>query len=751
MPVSQRGGGLSQNFSMPQSVGMLGQVLDGKYRIEARLGSGGMGDVYRATRLLIGDSVAIKILHPHLARDPQAAERFRREAVTATQLRHRNVVAIYDVGISAAHNVPYILMELAEGFSLRQIIKEYGTLPLDFVVTVAAQVCAALDEAHRLGIVHRDIKPENIIAHQTTTGWQIKILDFGIAKLYNQGDIGLTQDGTSLGTPQYMSPEQCLGQDLDGRSDVYSAGIVLYEMLCGTVPFKSPTASAIAIYQVQSAPTRLIEQDASIDLGVEAVILKSLEKHPDARQQSASALSQELIKAATAAFKSGKTAISAVPIAAPEVEPELDAHVSGQATDSSTNTSKASDEEVVLPLERGVESSAGKLLDETQVVEIVDSAKLGEMSEDLSTEVETVSSEHTESPSASIPHGPSEESDHVPQSGQYLDAVPQPMEDLEDIPAGEAAFDAEASSALPRPESGVSSPITGEHSDLQLFNEGELSGGRPGKTISIIVAAGVLFAIFAGGFVWWNYSGSNTASAEKSTSSNVGQPSASLPNGMAYIPGGEFMMGSDTGHVYSQPAHRVAVSPFYIDITEVTNEEYKKFLDATGTKDPPKWKNGQFPEGEARFPATGIDWEAASAYAAWARKRLPTEAEWEFAARGADGRIYPWGNEWKDDCANAKERYRGMREVGTASCESPFGLVDMIGNAWEWTSDDAKAYPGGKDFDDVRPKAKVIRGGYWGSKTKEDTNSLRRGAWGATGEEDYSNTGFRCVKDVEAR
>lgn len=315
---------MSQRVTLSHPSNLLGHVLDGKYRIEAKLGSGGMGDVYRATRLLIGDSVAIKILHPHLAIDPQAAERFRREAVTATQLRHRNVVALFDVGISAAHNVPYILMELAEGFSLRQLINQYRVLPLDFVVTVAAQVCAALDEAHRLGIVHRDIKPENIIANQTTTGWQIKILDFGIAKLYNQADIGLTQDGSAMGTPQYMSPEQCMGEQLDGRSDIYSVGIVLYEMLCGTVPFKSATASAIAVFQVQSSPPTLRSIDPNIHPDVEAVILRSLEKDPDARQRTALQLSQEMIRAATTAFKSGMADVSAVPIAAPDVVPEFD-------------------------------------------------------------------------------------------------------------------------------------------------------------------------------------------------------------------------------------------------------------------------------------------------------------------------------------------------------------------------------------------------------------------------------------------
>ena len=308
---------------VPQSPSFLGHVLDGKYRIEAKLGSGGMGDVYKATRLLMGDTVAIKILHPHLARNPQAAERFRREAVLATKLRHRNVVSIYDVGISAAHNVPYILMELAEGHTLRKRISQYRVLPLELAVTVTTQVCSALDEAHALGIVHRDIKPENIVANQTTTGWHIKVLDFGIAKLYNQADPELTQDGSVMGTLQYMSPEQCMGTDLDARSDIYSMGIMLYEMLCGSVPFKSAIASAIAVHQVHTIPQRPRSLNEDIHPEVEAVILRSIDKQRELRPQKASLLAQELIKAATIAFKSGFTAVPVAPVPKPNVKPEF--------------------------------------------------------------------------------------------------------------------------------------------------------------------------------------------------------------------------------------------------------------------------------------------------------------------------------------------------------------------------------------------------------------------------------------------
>jgi len=331
--------------------GLVGQVLDGKYRIDGRLGSGGMGDVYRATRLLIGDAVAIKVLHPHLARDAQAAERFRREAVAATQLRHRNIVALYDVGVSAAHNVPYILMELADGFSLRQIINQYRVLPLDFVVTVTAQVCAALDEAHRLGIVHRDIKPENIIANQTTSGWLVKVLDFGIAKLSNRNEVGLTQDGTALGTPQYMSPEQCMGEQLDGRSDVYSLGILIYEMLVGTVPFKSPVASAIAVHQVQTPPPPLRSHNQSIAPQIEDVVMSALAKNRHERPPTAQQLSKDLIQAATAAFRADSVTVSATPVAAPDVKREFDAEMISTGSDRSAADEKSADPVTTAPAE----------------------------------------------------------------------------------------------------------------------------------------------------------------------------------------------------------------------------------------------------------------------------------------------------------------------------------------------------------------------------------------------------------------
>ena len=238
-----------------------------------------------------------------------------------------------------------------------------------------------------------------------------------------------------------------------------------------------------------------------------------------------------------------------------------------------------------------------------------------------------------------------------------------------------------------------------------------------------------------------------TAPAPPQTAPAKSDP-AVPPAGMAYVPGGEFMMGSDLGDPYSRPAHPVAVDAFFIDITEVTNEAYKKFVDATGHQPPSTWVNGTFREGESLMPVTGVNWTDANAYAKWAGKRLPTEAEWEYAARGSDGRIYPWGDKWVAGYANAGIKATGFREVGSGG-RSPFGLYDMAGNAWEWTSTDSAAYPGGKAFEASDRSPKIIRGGSWKSRWTEAT-AVNRAQWGAEGESDYSYSGFRCARDIIA-
>jgi len=284
--------------SLQVSGGLTGRTLDQKYQLESRLGVGGMGTVYRARRVLIGDTVAVKVLHPDRVADPQAVERFRREAQTAARLKHPNVVRVYDFGVSK-EGLNYLVLELVEGESLRRLIERDGTMTEAQAAEIIPQVCAALDAAHSQGVVHRDIKPENILVETRQDGIQVKVLDFGIAALREVTAGRLTQTGNTMGTLHYMSPEHCLGEKLDGRSDIYSLGIVLFEMLTGVVPFDSHTPTAIAIKQVNELPPAPHTMNPNISRSVETVVLRALEKDRHARPQTAGEMARELTAALT--------------------------------------------------------------------------------------------------------------------------------------------------------------------------------------------------------------------------------------------------------------------------------------------------------------------------------------------------------------------------------------------------------------------------------------------------------------------
>lgn len=241
----------------------------------------------------------------------------------------------------------------------------------------------------------------------------------------------------------------------------------------------------------------------------------------------------------------------------------------------------------------------------------------------------------------------------------------------------------------------------------------------------------------------------------------VGEPAKAsapaAPDGMVYVPGGAFMLGRDDGVTDERPAHEVNLRPFFIDRYEVTREQYRDFVGATGHRAPKNWLNGMYPRGTVHWPVTGVTWSDATAYASWAGKRLPTEEEWELAARGADGRLYPWGNQWRraDDVAagaNASDTSAGhLIDVGASKGASPFGAYDMVGNAWEWTAGNWAAYPGGSLAKaPAYPDMKVMRGNFWGADSRHATTTFRIG-WPADSADrnvSYENAGFRCAKDA---
>jgi formylglycine-generating enzyme required for sulfatase activity len=221
------------------------------------------------------------------------------------------------------------------------------------------------------------------------------------------------------------------------------------------------------------------------------------------------------------------------------------------------------------------------------------------------------------------------------------------------------------------------------------------------------------------------------------------------PGTMIFIAGGEFIMGRDgSADPFERPSHRVRVAPFKIDAYEVTREEYARFIQKEHRQAPLGWRNGIYPEGTGLYPVTGVTWDEANAYAKSVGKRLPTEQEWEFAARGADGRLYPWGNEWQDGQANiGHETGGGLAAVGTSGGATPEGVYDLIGNAWEWTSSKLQPYPGGSLLRLPPGDLKVVRGGSWREDTS--TTATYRGYLQARGGKDYSGTGFRCAQDLQ--
>lgn len=276
---------------------LLGQVLDSKYAIEAKIGEGSMGNVYRAKHLHMDTKVAIKILHDHLVSDQTTVERFRREARAALIISHPNAIHVMDFGISENKTV-YLVMEFLEGVSLRKILTPNRPMPLARVLNLSQQICAALDAAHSHNIIHRDLKPENImILNPNTENEIVKVLDFSIAKLKspeNESKQDLTIPGMVIGTPQYMSPEQAEGQNLDITSDIYSLGIILYEMLAGVLPFKAANPMALMLKHIHAMPRPLRESLPDIPPALDVLISQVLAKRPSQRPQQALQLAATL-------------------------------------------------------------------------------------------------------------------------------------------------------------------------------------------------------------------------------------------------------------------------------------------------------------------------------------------------------------------------------------------------------------------------------------------------------------------------
>lgn len=266
---------------------LVGRVIGNRYEIIEKIGEGGMATVYKAKCNILKRYVAVKVLRDEFTTDEEFIKRFNTEAQSAASLTHPNIVSIYDVGHE--ENIYYIVMELVQGKTLKDIINEDGTLPWKWALNVSIQVASALEMAHRNSIVHRDIKPHNIII---TEDGIAKVTDFGIAKAVSNSTI--TAFGTTIGSVHYFSPEHARGGYTDAKSDLYSLGVVMYEMLTGRVPFDADTPVSIALKHMQEKPIEPIKLNPTIPYAVNKIIMKAMEKDPNERYQSATEMLKDL-------------------------------------------------------------------------------------------------------------------------------------------------------------------------------------------------------------------------------------------------------------------------------------------------------------------------------------------------------------------------------------------------------------------------------------------------------------------------
>ena len=684
-------------------------VLEGKYHLDSRLGQGGMGVVYKARHAYLKTLHAIKIILPDLVgNDPQLVTRFRQEALAAAAIRHQNVVNTTDYGVING-NIPFLVMEYVEGESLHDLLAREKKLDPEKAFDLIAAICAGVGAAHHQGIVHRDLKPLNIMIckDKPSLSQAVKILDFGLAKIKSGELLGSfiqAQTTGLMGSPYYMAPEQWSDDEPDSRSDIYSLAVMLFQMLAGDVPFKGSSIPAIMKKHISDPPPSFAEVGLDVPPDLETAVRHALQKEPDKRTPTVEAFVEEL-----------KNAI---------YPPSIGIHTTGAAR--------------ALPV-----SSLTVRTEPPRSFVFVDNVAVGPTQDDGLLLLEGIQSGNHH---LRISHEGFD--DFI--ADVVCDGKPQRV--LAELKVrgsqSSASIPMPGGISLPNVEATPTAPTrgfasTGDHGepDKTIIQSWGQTGGnifvesQPPKRsfFSPVVIAGlavvVLFFLGAAGLAGAYLLGLFRTSPTKPPINGVVTPSPSpgaspvpdITPDMVAIPGGTFKMGRNDGpREQEKPEHSVNVDPFMLARNEVTNEEYYAFIVGTAYKQiPDDWVDGKPRTERTKWPVRFVNIDDVNAFIDWRSKkdgvtyRLPSEEEWEYAARnGSKSNLYPWGDSYNPKCAVMEEPSKLPTEVGSQSCPDDWGIQDLIGNVFEWTSSAPTLYPGNpgkmKSFTE---KFQMIRGG----------------------------------------
>ena len=716
-------------------------ILEGKYRLERRLGQGGMGVVYCARHTYLKSQYAIKVILPDLVgNDPQLVTRFRQEALAAAAIRHHNVVSVTDYGV-VQDTMPFLVMEFVEGESLHDLLEREKRLPAEKAVELMAAISAGVGAAHKQGIVHRDLKPLNIMICEDKPNFAegVKILDFGLAKIKSGELLGSfiqAQTTGLMGSPYYMAPEQWADEDLEPQADIYSLGIMLFQMLAGDVPFKGSSIPAIMKKHLSDPPPTFAEMGVQVAPQVEVAVRHALEKDRKVRTQSVEQLVQELRSALGYSTQplhitgglpmTGNLPVSSVHVltSPPQAKVFVDnVHMGESQSDGWLLVEGLQSGNHRLRVSKeGFQDWENQIFCEGKPQQVV-----AQLQNDIGLKTQIIE----------------------PSAHQITQNTPPNLGNTQGMPSN-SQYGNSQSGMTPPPnwqQSGANQPPPNWQQSGSIHQTAppnwqsgqqyvpvdepvKKSGSSP-LILAIAGIFGLLLLTGIGGFAaykagWFghtppvviNNTNTGTTNNNSTVNSNPQMPPTEVKNELVKIPGGTFRMGNSAGEDREKPEHEVEVKDFSMDKTEVTNGEYAEFVKETNYRAPEHWANGKPLAGEENLPVTRVSLEDATAFAAWRSKkvgmscRVPTEEEWEYAARnGGANNLYPWGDRWEENRAVLNQT--SLQPVGRfSSGANKWGVLDLIGNAGELTTSKFAPYPEGSfTAPDGAKNTIVMRGG----------------------------------------